>query len=72
MTIRDILDLFVDESCVLVRVYDFFGNGGGTGEQVFEGYGNDVPEQYEYCDVVSIDNLEKDGIICFNIDTTEY
>lgn len=67
MTIRDILDLFVDESCVLVRVYDFKG----TGEQVFEGYGSDIPEQYEYCDVVSIDNPEKDAVICFNIDTSD-
>ena len=66
MTIRDILDLFVDESCVLVRVYDLEKD-----EQVFEGYGSDIPEQYEYCDVVSIDNPEKDAVICFNIDTTD-
>lgn len=67
MTIRDILDLFVDESCVFVRIYDF-----RTEQQVFEGYGNDIPEQYEYCEIMSIDNPEKNETgICFNIETTD-
>ena len=67
MTIRDILDLFIDESCVFVRIYDL-----RLGEQVFEGYGRDVPEQYEYCEISTIDNPEKNEEgICFNIETTE-
>lgn len=65
MNIDDVLHLFMDGDLQYCNIYDFAND-----EVVFSGYGYEIPEEYLYCDVCSIDNItEAERELTFNIHT---
>lgn len=52
MTIRDLLEMFIDENMQEFSIYD-----NEKEKVVFTGYLDDIPEEYEYAEITSIDNL---------------
>lgn len=63
MTIRELLELFIDENFQKISVWD--------NEQekiIFNGYLDDLPDDLEYEEISSIDNLDKKtDILTINI-----
>ena len=52
MTVRDLLDLFIDGDFQKIQLYDI-----DTSEIIFKGTGRNLPEGYEYYEIQSIDNI---------------
>lgn len=64
MTIRQYLDLFVDDSRLKVIIFNL-----NEGNDVFEGYGDEIPYDLEDKDVVSLDITSFPGGIAINIES---
>ena len=64
MTIRDIMEMFIDPDSQQFELWD-----NDKEEVVFTGYLNDLPEEFDTAEVTSIDNLEpsNNGKITLNI-----
>ena len=68
MTIRDIMEMFIDPDNQQFELWDNDKN-----EVVFTGFLNDLPEEFDTAEVTSIDNLYSNrdntekGIITLNI-----
>ena len=64
MTIRQYLDLFVDDSRLKVIIFNL-----NEGNDVFEGYGDEIPYDLEDKDVVSLDITSFPGGIAITIES---
>lgn len=65
MTVRDLIEMFIDDNCQEFSIYD-----NSAEEVTFTGYLEDLPEEYEYAEVTSIDNLSKGtDVLTVNVDT---
>ena len=68
MTIRDLLEMFIDPDNQQFELWD-----NDKEEDVFTGFLNDLPEDFDTAEVTSIDNLDSNrdnmekGIITLNI-----
>ena len=63
MTIRELLELFIDENLQKISVWD-----NEQEKVIWSGYLNDIPEDIEYEEIASIDNLDKKtDILTINI-----
>lgn len=67
LTIYDFMEMFVDKSDIFVRIYDISGDA----DVIFEGYGNDIPENLEDYEISSLDNPDGTGIVGINVDVAE-
>lgn len=56
MTVRELVSFFIDENNQRFVIYDV-----DEGEEVFEGYGNDIPDELLICYVSSVDNILHDS-----------
>lgn len=67
MTLRELFEMFIDERSQEIAIYDL------TQEKVvWTGQEDDIPEEYEWAEISSIDNLEKGtDILTVNIDISE-
>ena len=66
-TVSDLTDLFVDTTLQTVAIWDC-----AKDEEVFRGSIDDIPEDLQYAEVQSIDNIEKnDDVITINIDSED-
>lgn len=68
MTLYDLRELFISDDQA-VKIYDLISN-----EYVWKGDFCDLPEELEYYDVMSIDNIyarDFDGSVCINIERTD-
>jgi hypothetical protein len=63
MTVYDFLDLCIDKGMLTVELYSI-----DKGETVWEGYGDDIPEEYEYAELGSFDIPSKADRMTLNID----
>lgn len=63
LNIYEVLDLFVDGGEQKFSIYDY-----GKQEEIYKGYLSDMPEHFGNATVLSIDNLENDGVITFNVE----
>ena len=64
MTVRDLIEMFIDDNCQEFSIYD-----NSAEEVTFTGYLEDLPEEYEYAEVTSIDNLSKGtDVLTVNVD----
>lgn len=64
MTVIELVELFGSGS-QMIKIYDF-----NKCEDVWEGQNWDLPDEYEDCEVVSLDPTW-DDVLTINIDTTE-
>jgi hypothetical protein len=60
MTIRELIELFIDEQEFTIYDSDYEKN-------VFTGYIDELPDEYEYKEVSSIDNLNGTEILTINV-----
>ena len=67
LTIYDFMEMFVDKSDIFVRIYDISVDA----DVIFEGYGNDIPENLENYEISSLDNPDGTGIVGINVDVAE-
>lgn len=67
MSIADFGELFID-SAQDCYIYDF-----NTEAEIFRGSMDEIPEDMEYLEICSLDNIYRnnDGYIGINIDTTQ-
>ena len=63
MTIRDFLDLFVDDSLVQITVYDM-----SEADNIHTCYGDELPEELEDEEIESIDTPTEVGCLTINIE----
>lgn len=54
-TVEDLCDTFIDNSFQRVKLYD-----SNSEKIVYEGYADEIPDDYLYLEVDSIDNIRKD------------
>lgn len=66
MTIYDLMSVFDDSQ--EIRIYDLATDDCTI---LYEGEYRDCPEEYDYYEVSSVDNLEKDCILGINICTED-
>lgn len=65
MTIRELMELFIDENEQEFTIYDC-----NVERNVFTGYLSELPSKYENVEISSIDNLngpEQNGILTINV-----
>ena len=63
--VSDLTDLFVETSIQTVAIYDC-----GKEQEVFRGTIDDIPEDMQGLEVMSIDNLEKNSdVFTINVDS---
>ena len=67
MVVNELCELFVDAGFQNVKIYDISKDS----EIVFEGKADDIPQDLEYLDVHSIDNLEQNCVLGINIDSED-
>lgn len=67
MTIRDFLDLFVDDALVQITVYDM-----SEADNIYTCYGNELPDELEDEEIHSIDTPTCIGCITVNIEGEPY
>lgn len=67
MTIRCLLELFVDVSYVNVTIYDL-----NSDKELFNGYGDEIPYELEHMEIASIDSPAATDCITINVDTGSY
>lgn len=60
ITVKDIVDIMVDERCQKVEVWDI-----NEEMLVFSGFASEIPEKYLSMEC-SIDTVDK-NVICFNV-----
>ncbi len=66
-TVSDLTELFVETSNQTVAIYDC-----GKEEEVFRGTVDDIPEDLQYLEVQSIDNIEKNNdVFTINVDSLD-
>lgn len=64
MTIRDLIEMFIDDRFQKFSIYDVKKE-----DVVFTGYLDDMPDKYEYAEICTIDNLSKGtNILTINVD----
>ena len=63
--VSDLTDLFIETSIQTVAIYDC-----GKEQEVFRGIIDDIPEDMQSLEVMSIDNLEKNSdVFTINVDS---
>ena len=63
--VSDLTDLFIETSIQTVAIYDC-----GKEKEVFRGIVDDIPEDMQGLEVMSIDNLEKNSdVFTINVDS---
>ena len=67
ISVYELLDLFVDKSMLEIKVYNLHKDA----ECIYSGCADDIPLEIEDMEICSIDNIEKDGILGINIDSSE-
>lgn len=65
MTLYELINLCIEPSFLKVKIYDV-----NKCEDVWEGFGDEIPEEYEDLEVSSFDLPVKDSIT-FNVDLEE-
>lgn len=67
MKINKLMALFIDRDLQHIQLYDVKKE-----EVVFDGDYADIPEEYDYAKIISIDNLWSDsaGVFTINVDVT--
>lgn len=65
MTIRDLLELYVDAGLLKVEVYDL-----ETSETIYSGQGDMIPDEYLDLDIQSLDAPYRD-VQVINVDSAE-
>ena len=62
MNVFDFVELCCDPGLLTVRLFDL-----DSGEDVWTGYGDEIPEKYGYLPVGSFDCPDKEGEITINV-----
>ena len=65
MTIRDLLELYVDAGLLKVEIYDL-----ETSETIYRGQGDMIPDEYLDLDIQSLDAPYRD-VQVINVDSAE-
>lgn len=64
-TVSSLTDLFIEPTIQTVAIWDC-----GKDEEVFRGTVDDIPEDLQYLEVQSIDNIEKNNdVFTINVDS---
>ena len=67
MQVRNLIELFIEESLQEICIFDL-----SSGKEVYKGMADEIPSEYEYCDICSIDTITRETqVITLNIDLGE-
>ena len=66
MTVYELCDLFIDPAFQEIEIWDI-----NTEKTVYKGEADEIPDNLNELEIQSIDNINKDGILSINVDTTE-
>lgn len=62
MYISDFVSLFIDDNFTLV-IYDLYSD-----REIWRGYASDLPDDYQYREICSIDTPTKDCVVTVNVE----